>query len=741
MTDQSQSAESTADSWFTALIDSLYVIRVPLVMSIITLVALTVPEQVQEVYRVLAQERVQTASHWGLALVSLLALSVVLWQVAREFSYAYGRSEPEPHPVAEWILRWFPRVIATTPLLGAALGLWLSLSRDVVSSDPLLVPFVQVAQALKRDFYFGMVICLLLAALVFAAIMLLERGMEPAGSTRARRVTTLSNWLLFPSISLAFVAFLAADQVRVPQYLGTVPIFAVWMVLLALLFALLTRFRFFSVPVLAILAILLAVIEFFGLSDNHRLRVADKSPVATRPSIDLAFDRWLEARKNLKAYQDANKPYPVYIVAAEGGGLYAAYQTAKFLTRMQDRCPSFAHHVFAVSSVSGGSLGAATFAAMAAEQADQPLQSCAEDVREAGPLEQRAHALLSKDLLSPILFAGLFPDFLQRFIPWPIGVLDRGRALERVFEREWRGTGGVGENPFRRNFFEMCGSSAEKCLTSSIPMLALNTTNVESGMQMVLSPMDLGGTGPNAGSRKIYDFFMLVDPFDMRLSTAVGLSARFPWISPPGWYKFDDPGSKRARRMSFVDGGYVDNSGVVTALGIAQHIDALLSAKTPRPNVLINVILVSALWAPLDKMWIDPPQDRNYGEVVPPVDAAINARQGRGYTTQYDAAIEDKRAGLNINEIGFYYSYLAPPLGWQLSDVSRRYIELFKGHPERCPLNDEEKYRDYVARTLESHEKAAVAYIRRADCVVARVANELTPSAPVITYPSINSAH
>jgi hypothetical protein len=745
MTDQALSVEtSSADNWFTALIDSLYVIRVPLAMSIVMLVALIVPEQVLEVYRVLAQSRTQKLGEqdlaaWMLAIGSLLILSIVLWQVAREFSYDYSRRSPTLHPLAAWVLKWLPRIIATTPLVGAAVGMSLSFTRDLQGTETLLAPIVEAGQVLSRDLWFGIGVCAVLAVLVFLFAMLLERGMDPAGSTRARKVTALGNWLLFPCIVLAFVAVLVADQVRFPQSLGAVPIFSVWMILLALLFALLTRFRILSVPIVAILAIFLAVIEFFGLSDNHELRTS-KGAVPPRPSLGLAFDKWLGARKDLAAYQTAGKPYPIYIVAAEGGGLYAAYQTTQFLTRLQDLCPGFAQHVFAISGVSGGSLGAAVFASMAAEQSARPSQPCARDSGGLGPLEQRSHTVLSKDLLSPILWAALFPDFLQRFIPWPIGVLDRGRALDHVFERAWGRMGGARqENPFHKNFFDLCGASAEKCLTNPIPMLALNMTNVETGMQMVLSPIDLGDTGPNAGSRKIYDFFTVVEPFDMRLSTAVGLSARFPWISPPGWYKFTDRDGKRTKRLSFVDGGYVDNSGVVTALGLALYINNLLATKTPRPNVEINVILVSALWAPFDK--VEPPSGYSHGEVIPPVDAANNARQGRGFTTQYDAAVEERIGGLKVNEIGFYYDYYAPPVGWQLSDLSRRYVELFRGYPGRCPLEDEQKYKDYTARTQENFEKAAVAYIQRADCVVARIMNELTPTAPIIKFPSINSAH
>ena len=54
--------------------------------------------------------------------------------------------------------------------------------------------------------------------------------------------------------------------------------------------------------------------------------------------------------------------YPVFVVSAQGGGLYAAYNTATFLARLIDLCPGFRRHLFAISSVSGGSVGAAVFA-------------------------------------------------------------------------------------------------------------------------------------------------------------------------------------------------------------------------------------------------------------------------------------------------------------------------------------------------------------------------------------------
>ncbi|MDX2308892.1 MAG: hypothetical protein NW216_11685 [Hyphomicrobium sp.] len=72
------------------------------------------------------------------------------------------------------------------------------------------------------------------------------------------------------------------------------------------------------------------------------------------------WNKWLNARKSdIEAFQkDGNRPYPVFIVAAQGGGIYAAAGIAALTTKLQETCPSFARHVFAVSAVSGGALGA-----------------------------------------------------------------------------------------------------------------------------------------------------------------------------------------------------------------------------------------------------------------------------------------------------------------------------------------------------------------------------------------------
>ena len=325
-------------------------------MGVLTILVLTLSDQVLEVHRVLTQERAQNALnvHWLLALASVVALSLVLWQMARQHAEYAAEDVPGDHvvahPLCTWVLRWGPRLVAMLPLLGAAIGIWLSRLPNLDGTDmpdSLSGPLKIIAQ-LRKDFIIGSLICIALAAVVFIVIAVFERSFTPHGSGRARKLAIFSNWMLFPLVILASIILLIRDPVHLPQTLGSIPLFALWMVNLAVLTGLFARYyRIFGVPVLGTLIILLIGFEVFGLTDNHQFRY--KQADIQRPTVEAAFKSWLAARKDAPAYRNAGRPYPVYVVAAEGGGLYAAYQTAKFLARMQDLCPNFAQHVFAVS--------------------------------------------------------------------------------------------------------------------------------------------------------------------------------------------------------------------------------------------------------------------------------------------------------------------------------------------------------------------------------------------------------
>jgi hypothetical protein len=69
----------------------------------------------------------------------------------------------------------------------------------------------------------------------------------------------------------------------------------------------------------------------------------------------------------------------------------------------------------------------------------------------------------------------------------------------------------------------------------AVPALFVNTTSVQTGARILISPIYME---PSPTDMHLSDAMNLdrgKQCVDMELSTAVGLSARFPWITPPGW--------------------------------------------------------------------------------------------------------------------------------------------------------------------------------------------------------------
>jgi hypothetical protein len=213
MPDLPPSPETGRERLIDGFLRGLFAIRIPLALAVLSILVLTLSDQVLEVHRVLTQERAQNFFnvHWLLSLASLVALSLVLWQMARQHAEYAAEDAPgervAPHPLCHWMLRWGPRLTAGLPLLGAALGIWLSRLPNLEGADmpaTLAGPLKIIAQ-LRKDFVIGSLICLLLAAIVFAFVTVFERQLTPHGSGRARRLAIFSNWMLFPAVVLASI--------------------------------------------------------------------------------------------------------------------------------------------------------------------------------------------------------------------------------------------------------------------------------------------------------------------------------------------------------------------------------------------------------------------------------------------------------------------------------------------------------------------------------------------------------
>jgi hypothetical protein len=334
---------------------------------------------------------------------------------------------------------------------------------------------------------------------------------------------------------------------------------------------------------------------------------AQVGAVRNLPDLTERFEAWLAARPDKEKFTR----YPVFIVAAQGGGLYAAHYTAMMLASIQDTCPQFRDHLFAISGVSGGSAGAALFAQLADQRprqeapspcatrrvaqveirAEPPADACrvAANGATTGTYREAACRFLREDFLSPLAAMIIIPTLAQRALTWiwspeswsrNLGVYDRARALEHGFEVAARKTTGRsvnGETLFERPVSPPPAHAAAWNPKGSVPALLFNTARVDTGARYVIAPFAIGSSH---GERVLGNEMLWGD---LRVSTAIGLSARFPFVTPPGTVEIGQPvfrstAPERAR-IGFVDGGYADNSGLVTANQVAIQLKLAYDQK------------------------------------------------------------------------------------------------------------------------------------------------------------------
>lgn len=536
-----------------------------------------------------------------------------------------------------------------------------------------------------------------------------------AGSAQVipRELKTKVAWASVASI-VALLLF-TADPVGIASPIGVLGILALFVANTVFVGSVLVwLYDRFNVPVVRV-ALGLAVL--FGVwNDNHDVPLVrgkdGVAPLPTRVTLDSQFSRWRSVRL---AEQGADtQPVPVYLVAAAGGGLRAAYWTAAVLAKAQDSNPQFAPHLFAISGVSGGSLGAAVFAALVRDAGTNvgALPCATDSIAGGAPTDTThgkymrcVHRFMERDFLSPVLSRTIAPDLAQRFLPFPIHAFDRSKALEESWSTSYLDA--TNHDTFRMGLDSMSVQSA----ALTVPTLFLNSTHVESGKRYIATPVLTEGA--LADQR---DVLALLNA-DVPLAGAVHNSARFTYLSPAGHLVRDEREYGRV-----VDGGYFENSGLVTLREIYQRV--VLNPTRIRPIVIYlcndpipcaNDQRRSTTSAPASGPGeMDPTVKPTYmNEIMSPLRAVLDARDARGAL----ARDEFQREGmvflqfnvcdkLHVDESAAaqhpdstktaklqHDRAISPPLSWLLSDLARDWMD-------RSLVRDDRPASDCVNRNV-----------------------------------------
>ncbi|OFY65760.1 MAG: hypothetical protein A3H98_10450 [Bacteroidetes bacterium RIFCSPLOWO2_02_FULL_36_8] len=402
------------------------------------------------------------------------------------------------------------------------------------------------------------------------------------------------------------------------------------------------------------IAIFMTVFGFSYFNNNHQIRVDKERKYNSYSgikslSVNEYFKKWIESRPD----KDKYSRYPVFIIAAEGGGIRAAYWTSSVLAKLQQENPAFFYHTFAISSVSGGTVGSAIFTSLY-------IDSVVHDSSKAKPSLELVRDILSEDFLSPLNAALIFPDLIQKFLPFSFGCLDRARWLEDSWADAYKMYTGL--NTLDSNFLDLWKNS-----NSYFPALFMNGTKVETGEKTIMSNLKLTDT-------EFSDIIDLQEKIHKNtgLKTAMLLSARFPLVTPPG--TITDSEHPCNDLYNVVDGGYKENSGLQTALSIVKIIyDIKKDSSNKIPEICINLIFLKNSDTELEtKKAIKGPY-----EIRAPINAFLNSWDNNvigliSITKNFfslDSAILDS---FSIFKLDRKEGIL--PLGWVLSSKAQKRI-------------------------------------------------------------------
>jgi hypothetical protein len=652
----------------------LWVVRVPLSFAALGLLILGETPQAQDLFVDLVYPATRESPEFLLRIPEFLFLLVFIWAMPTHYAArllldtdrrfrAYverRRAAADSRCLASMEL-WVPRLLGLVPFVAVIIALVRS-----HLNLPILDQQLFIAAEITRSLIYLGILVLVVAGLFTYYMLKRPRDANVAWLRWARAIASLGSPLyrlispgrrdpagneeekgrdlgraLLMLVFVVFVAVLALGADRsadlFPRGLAVPLVLGGWLPFLAYLSALGRAIR---APLILGLAIIVNVLTI-PLGDNHSVRRIIAAETAGRPAdmshmnLNQAVKLWME--ENGCADGAAECPRPIIVVAA-GGASRAGFFTASILGHFLQEA-TYGHgldanavrkRLFAISSVSGGSVGAVMATAALAAKRDSADHPCRQTQFplwwgiEIGNWRDCFEALASGDFLTPVFIGLTFHDTV-RFGPWR----DRAAILETAWEDRFERLVTRTDQPRQKGqcFGLVCPFMTLRPTKGHwIPLLVLNGTSEAEGNRIVTTVLDRTytanplqdcpsavrrGTSPGTCALLVqtkYFHDLLADDKkpenwkakfqrrlqpdfrnkrkvdDVRLSTAAHNSARFPIISPPGGVR----NQEHQIIDRIVDGGYVENYGALSALELALAMRAVEPGLAPFVLVISN---------------------------------------------------------------------------------------------------------------------------------------------------------
>jgi hypothetical protein len=444
----------------------------------------------------------------------------------------------------------------------------------------------------------------------------------------------------------------------------------------------------FRIPVF-ILLVVFALTFASKYNNNHSVQIletaADKMMLNNRNKLTdfVYFDYWLTKKINNNILNPLKKQ-TIFIVAAEGGGIRNCYWTYKVLSELQKLDSNFYDRTFAVTGVSGGSIGLGFyynylyFSNSLQKGWLPPVDSVKLD------------SICSADYLSRVTFGFMFPDLIQRFIPAPIERWDRSKLLANSFDDGFSNYFNAEneEKYLNNNYLKMW---ADTSIAYKYPVLLFNTIFNEEGIKAIYSPYRLSDTYYANAMDLLYETNRCVP-----MKEAMVSSARFPILTAPGliWHDTlnkDTEKPTKAKLGHISDGGGFENTGIQSAEQTSMLVQQCIK-KRGLSNLSVKIIYIGtgrdSIEVP-DKM---PGNKKKYKTAINKayeiawLNGGVNTIFGwingaHNISVRLNPSLSVLQFGLKTQTDDNPHKL---PLGWYLSDTSRKILAMQATYANAC---------------------------------------------------------
>jgi len=311
-----------------------------------------------------------------------------------------------------------------------------------------------------------------------------------------------------------------------------------------------------SIPLLPIVLIISLLLGIRTAKDNDfdHYNVSN-TPIeinsSERITLKHHFKQWLKERDSVIRKHHKDEQFKAIFVSSEGGGSRAGLWSFLVNSYLYNRNSDyFNKHLVSMSGASGGTVGNSMFFNIARHNLLNPNAKIDLLANPEDDFIYKASSVYQNDFLSTSVAALMGRDLVHSIVGInSIEFDDRGALLENEWENSYKE---VFKNaPSLANDF-LSNTSLDK--DGALPLLLINTVNVQTGQYSVISPVKFNDDIMNLGvfNDFLEDYNCSEPDSNIKFSTAMSLAARFPFISPVG--KVENVGQ-------FMDAGYYDNLG------------------------------------------------------------------------------------------------------------------------------------------------------------------------------------